>query len=392
MCYGAIMCLAFAVHLPPVYLNTFRNIFGGSGGLTDEQLGRIPGLMLGSLAVGIVICGPLADRWGAKLLVMLGLAFLAAGLGTMGSARNYEMLLAAGCLIGLGAGMLEIVLSPIVCALRPDRRSSAMNWLHSFYCTGAVCMILFSIFALQLKVSWRAVCFIMMACPVAVLAGFVGVKVPPLVHESRQRESVGTLLGRPFFLMALVGILLVGAAEHGMVQWLPTFAENSLHYGKTAGRLALAGFMLAMAAGRVMTGAVGHRIRPIRLMLICCIALAGLLVAACFSPYVSAAMAACVAAGLMVSCLWPTMLGVTADRFPGGGATMFAMLAAAGNVGCSIMPWVIGVVAEQTGKLNVGLAATGLCPIATVLVLMWMSARTSPAGSAEYPEAVVPER
>jgi len=338
MCYGAIMCLAFAVHLPAVYLNTFRNIFGGTDGLTDEQLGRIPGLMLGSLAVGIVICGPLADRWGAKLLAMLGLAFLAVGLGTIGSARNYEMLLAAGCLIGLGTGMLEIVLSPIVCALWPKRRSSAMNWLHSFYCTGAVCMVLFSVFALQLKISWRAVCFIMMACPAAVLAGFVWVKVPPLVHQSSRRESVGTLLRRPFFLMALTGILLVGATEHGMVQWLPTFAEDFLRYGKTSSRLVLAGFMLAMAVGRIATGAIGHRIKPIRLMLICCVALAGLIVAACFSPNVSAATAACVAAGLMVSCLWPTMLGVAADRFPGGGATMFAMLAAAGNAGCSIMP------------------------------------------------------
>jgi len=391
MCYGAIMCLAFTVHLPPVYLNTFKSAFGDVGGLSDEQLGRIPAFMLGSLAVGIIACGPLADRWGAKLLVLLGLACGCAGLGVMGAAGSYEMLLASACLIGLGAGMLEIVLSPIVCALRPDRRASAMNWLHSFYCTGAVCMALFSIFALQLGISWRVVCFAMMAFPAAVIAGFARVKVPPLVHENTRRESVATLLRQPYFLVALTGIFLVGATEHGMVQWLPSFAERSLDFGKTTSRLALAGFMLAMALGRILTGAAGHRIKPIRLMLICCIALAALFLAACFCPYGTVAISACIAAGLMVSCLWPTMLAVTADRFPGGGASMFAALAASGNVGCFIMPWIIGVVAERTGALNIGLATTTLCPAAMIAVLLWLRARKTASTAVEYSAVSVSE-
>ena len=30
--------------------------------------------------------------------------------------------------LGLGAGILDMMLSPIVCALQPDHRTAAMNW------------------------------------------------------------------------------------------------------------------------------------------------------------------------------------------------------------------------------------------------------------------------
>jgi fucose permease len=94
---------------------------------------------------------------------------------------------------------------------------------------------------------------------------------------------------------------------------------------------------------------------------------------ACFVPVVPAALAAAIGVGLAVSCLWPTILSVASHRYPDGGATMFAILAAAGNAGCFVMPWVVGVVAAGTA-LNVGLATAGLCPL-ILLVPLWRMSR-----------------
>jgi len=109
--------------------------------------------------------------------------------------------------------------------------------------------------------------------------------------------------------------------------------------------------------------------------LICCGLSAVLLVVGCFFPVAAVALAACVAVGLTGSCLWPTMLGVTADRFPNGGATMFALLAAAGNAGCFAMPWVIGVTAARTGRLDLGLSSAALCPVLMIGCLLWLKRR-----------------
>ena len=117
--------------------------------MTQEQLGRLGAVAFIGLVVGILITGPLADRFGAKAFALLGNALLAIGLGVTGWSPTYGVLLAATFGLGLGAGILDMVLSPVVAAINPERRAAAMNWLHSFYCVGAVVTVVVGTLALQ---------------------------------------------------------------------------------------------------------------------------------------------------------------------------------------------------------------------------------------------------
>src|SRR5881296_2849111 len=107
----------------------------------------------------------------------------------------------------------------------------------------------------------------------------------------------------------------------GLAQWLPAYAETSLGFSKSTGSVSLLAFSAAMALGRIFAGLIGRRVDPIRLMLGCCWTSVVLFLLACFAPWPTVALAASVAVGLAGSCLWPTTLGVAADRFPRGGAS-----------------------------------------------------------------------
>ena len=72
LCYAAMVCLAIAVNLMPIFLTTLRVDLGGRAGLTGEQLGRISAITFAGLVGGILFTGPLADRWGGKLFSVLG--------------------------------------------------------------------------------------------------------------------------------------------------------------------------------------------------------------------------------------------------------------------------------------------------------------------------------
>jgi fucose permease len=80
-----------------------------------------------------------------------------------------------------------------------------------------------------------------------------------------------------------------------------------------------------------------------------------------FSPLPWLALVACIAAGFTGSCLWPTMLAITADRYPQGGASMFGLLAAFGNAGGIFMPWIVGWVADLR-DLHWGIAVSAIAP------------------------------
>jgi len=377
LCYAAMVSLSIGLNLLPVFLTTLSVTYGGAGGLTQEQLGRLGSIAFVGLVAGIFITGPLADRWGAKPFVQLGNALVGASLIAAALAPTYAWLGVALFFLGLGAGILDMVLSPVVAALNPTRRTVAMNLLHSFYCVGAVITILAGTLTLQAGFGWRTACLVLLPLPLILLFAFSAQNLPALATEG-QRVPVRTLLGRRWFLLALIAIFLGGATELGLAQWLPAYAETALGFPAWIGGSALLLFSVAMAAGRMVIGAAGPRLDPFKLMAWSCGLSVLLFLGGSFLPSPALALSACILAGFTGSCLWPTMLAVTADRFPEGGASMFGLLAAFGNAGGIGMPWIVGWVADRS-DLHWGIAVSALAP-ALMLGVVLALRRPIPAG------------
>ncbi len=377
LCYGAMMSLAIGVNLLPVFLTSLSLTFGGQDGLSQEQLGRLGAISFIGLVLGILIAGPASDRWGAKGFAIGGNGIMVVSLIGMSLAPDYGTLGLAVFWLGFGAGILDMILSPVVAVLNPNRRSAAMNWLHSFYCVGAVVTILASTVALQIGLSWRHACFLLLPLPLLLVTAFALLRFPALVADSETggRTPLRQLLRGRWFWGALAAIFLGGATELGMAQWLPAYAETTLGYPQWVGGMALLLFSVAMAVGRMIVGAIGGRIDPFVIMAWCCGSSAVLFLLGSFLPVSSLALAACIAVGFTGSALWPTLLGVTADRYSSGGGSMFAALAALGNAGGILMPWVVGWIGDLS-SLRWGLAVSAFAPLLMlplVLVLKFRS-------------------
>jgi fucose permease len=367
LCNLSMMAIAIAANLPPVYFTTFSHTFGGEAGLTAEQLGRIGAFVFGGYVIGLLISLPLGDRIGAKPFVLIGNALVAVSLGLMAVAVNYTMLLATVLLLGIGAGVIELITSPIVSILEPTRRTNALNLLHSFYSLGSVLTVLLVSMMIFLGVSWRLVVFGMAALPIIIFFGFIGVVLPPLIHEDH-RTPLRKLIRVPFFLGTLIAITLCGASELGMVQWLPAYAEQGLGFSRWFGGLSLMFFSAGMFVGRWIVGFIGHRFSPFVIEAICCVCAIILILAGAFVPYPTAALAACIGVGLAVSCLWPTMLAIVAGEFPTGGASMFGFLAVCGNTGGLVVSWLIGIVTDYS-SLRVGITFAAISPFLLLVLL-----------------------
>ncbi|MBZ5574696.1 MAG: MFS transporter, partial [Acidobacteriia bacterium] len=240
LCYAAMVCLAIAVNLMPIFLTTLRVDLGGRDGLTGEQLGRISAFTFVGLVGGILLTGPLADRWGGKLFCILGTLLIGVGLALLGNAHGYSMVLVAVLVMGLGAGILDMVLSPIVAALQPLSRATALNWLHSFYGIGTVITVLVGTFAFRLGIGWRTISLIFIVAPLLVVLGFLNVDLPPLISDTEGRRTpMRDLCRNSSFVAVNVAIFLGGALELGLAQWLPAYAEMSLGFSKWTGNISL---------------------------------------------------------------------------------------------------------------------------------------------------------
>lgn len=379
LCYAAMMCLAIGINLLPVFLTSIDASFGGGGELNQEELGRLGASAFAGLVVGILMTGTLADRFGAKPFVLLANVLTVLGLLGMAAAPTFPVLLAMVFVVGLGAGMLDMILSPVVAALNVERRLAAMNWLHSFYPVGAVVTILIGTTALAFGVGWRAVCGLTVVLPLGLVLAFLPMRFPAMAIDTG-RTSVRALCSKSWFLVALAVIFLGGATELGMAQWLPAYAETSLGFSPTVAGVGLLLFSIAMALGRMAVGVLEGRANAYAVLIVGGGLSVVLFLLGAFLDNPVWALAACVAAGFTGSSLWPTMLAVAADRYPGGGAGMFAVLAAFGNAGGILMPWVIGAVGDAH-DLHWGLATSAIAPLLMLPLVRLLFRRARPATS-----------
>ena len=147
-CNLAMMVLAIAINLLPVFLTTIAIDLGKGTPLSAEQLGRIGAVTFTGLVGGILVTGPLADR--SRIFAVGGNVLIAVDLLALRWTTDYSMLLGAAFIGGVGAGILDMVLSPIVSSLtRGQSQTAALNVLHSFYCIGAIMTILAGSLALR---------------------------------------------------------------------------------------------------------------------------------------------------------------------------------------------------------------------------------------------------
>jgi len=344
---------AIVVNLAPVLFIPMRTAWG----LTFEQLGR---LILVNFATQVscdLIAGAAVSRIGARRLLVGGHLAVAIGLGLFAwlpelGGSPYAGLMLGTILFSMGGGVLELLLSPVIHAIPSDRKAADMSLLHSFYAWGQAGVILLTAVAVFVGGA-RPWVWIAPAWALLPLLGawvFGRAPLPPFPDEAR-RHRLRDLLRVPAFLGLVLAMVLAGASEIAMAQWMSAFAERALGLPKLLGDLGgLVLFAVGLGAGRAAFGlARGNRRlgRTLQLGAFLAVLLYGM---AALSPVSGVSLAACALSGAAVSLMWPGVLALASARFPLAGATMFAVLAAAGDMGCATAPWLVGWVADRAGQ------------------------------------------
>ena len=299
------------------------------------------------------------DRFGVRPHIIPALCVFSGGLAFFALAPDlFPSDIFAGLALAIivyagGGRLLELCLSPIVDAIPSDAADSskALSALHSYYAWGQAAVVLLTTALLHFGVSWRAVALCWIAVPAADAVLFARA---PIAERAAAGAAtpVRELLRLKVFIIALAAIMSGGAAESVIAQYASSFLEKGLGFAKITGDiLGLCGFAVFLGAGRLLYGLFGDRINiSSALMAGSALAFAAYIVIV-FSPAGAPSVAAIALCGLFVSLMWPGALAIASKALPMAGASMFALLAAAGSLGCSLGPWIGGIVTDLSMKL-----------------------------------------
>lgn len=287
-------------------------------------------------------------------------------------------LLAAVVIYAIGGGLLEVLVSPVVEACPTDNKEKAMSLLHSFYCWGHVGVVListvfFRVFGIG---NWKVMACIWALVPLCNAFLFARVPIAPLIKEGEQGYTVKELARQKLFWVFLLMMVCAGASEQAVSQWASTFAEKGLGVSKVIGDLTgPMAFAVLMGSSRAFYGKFGEKINLDRFMAgssVLCVA-SYLCISLVPSPVFG--LVGCAVCGLSVGIMWPGTFSRAAASLPRGGTALFALMALAGDLGCSGGPTLVGMVSSSFGdNLKFGILTALVFP-ALLLVGIGMCKR-----------------
>lgn len=323
-------------------------------------------LFVDLLSAGVV------DRVGYKVSVLFAHICSAAGLILLTvlpekTGDPFNGILIAVAVYAVGGGLLEVLISPIIEACPTDNKEKAMSLLHSFYCWGQMAVVLLStaFFAAAGIENWKIMAVIWAVVPVINGLVFITAPIYSLQEEGEEGLSVKELFASNIFWLMILMMTCAGASEQAVSQWASTFAEQGLGVPKMIGDLAgPMAFAFLMGLARLLYGKYGHRIDLRKFMTYSSILCIVSYLCISFMPNPMLSLAGCAVCGFSVGIMWPGTFSIASASIRGGGTAMFALLALAGDLGCSGGPTLAGFVSGSLGgNLKMGILAAVIFPV-----------------------------
>ncbi len=352
--------------------------------LTDEQTGWVGGAWAWGFAGAILFGGPLCDILKMGRIMLLAFTAHAAGIILTIVAPNFALLFAATLIVGIGNGLVEAAINPLVATIYPREKVAKLNFLHAWFPGGIVIggLIGFGISQSGMAgvnlgslalVPWQVKMATILVPVLLYGILFVGRKLP-----ETERVATGVSTGdmwkeaiRPSFLLLVLCMMMTASTELGPNTWISDVMKRTIpgDFAATGGILILVWINLVMCIGRFFAGPLAHKISPIGIVLCSsAVAIVGLLLTSLATSMPTAFGAAFIFA-LGVCFFWPTMLGITSERFPKGGALLLGIMGAMGNVGVALATPGMGRIIDMTGEPALALRYTAALPV--VLVVMF---------------------
>lgn len=352
-CYTNNISMSVVGNLSPLLFLTFREQYG----LSYSQLGFLVLInFVTQLSVDLVFSF-FSHRFNITKVVRITPIITLAGLLIYSiptlflPGAAYAFILLGTIIFSSAAGLSEVLTSPVVAAIPSENPDREMSQLHSIYAWGVVGVVIISTVFLSVfgNERWQYLALLWTIIPLTGAIMFAHATLPPLATPERASRAAGIFTDKRM-LLCILSIFLGGAVECTMSQWSSGYIESALGLPKVYGDIfGVAMFGLAMGAGRMAYAKFGKRIYPILSGSFACSVVC--YVVASVSGNALVGLIACGLTGLSTAMLWPGSLIMMEDIVPSVGVACYAIMAAGGDLGASLGPQLVGVIADAAAGI-----------------------------------------
>ena len=308
------------------------------------DLGVLVIVMTALYVAGGIVFSRLSHRVRVATVIRASCVLSVASTAGWLAAPTWLALLAAVALFGLARGVVDSAVNAASAG-----RIRELGWLHAGWAVGGTLGPLL-VAATVDGSQWRGAVAVITALSAVVTVGALVVSEPTAANDGPDARPQSAAAAPLLVTVTVAGVFAAyTAAETGPVAWGYVYLVEHRHLHTTAAAVGIAGLWLALVAGRVALGAVGHRVEEKTLLARCCALLVAALVALWLAP-TAIALVALPLIGLASAPVFPLLI----NRMPAlvgaaGTARAVGVAVAAGAVGGPVAVLVEGRVADAFG-------------------------------------------
>jgi fucose permease len=247
---------------------------------------------------------------------------------------------------GIGWGLVETVVNPLIASLYPDNKTGRLNAVHAWWPGGLVIGGLLGVGMSHLGLGWQMKLGIVFLPAVALIALCAGMKFPPTERAAAgvTTKEMFRELANPLFIVLFASMFLTAASELAPGQWVDLALSRTVHMPGILLLVYVSGLMFLM---RNFATPLVHRFSAIGVLWLSCLGAAlGLYALSVANSPVTALLAATLW-GTGVCYMWPTMLATASERFPRGGALLMGLMGTAGTLSIQFVLPIMGSIFDH---------------------------------------------
>ena len=321
--------------------------------LDMEEIGLLGATLSMGIGAGVLLAGPLVDRFPRRPMLVISLALTAAALLTVDSSMSLVRAISHVTVAGIGAGFYETLLNVVTIEKYREHATRAITWIHTAATLGAVTappLLGWAASQAGFEFGFHAAGFAILG--LVVWSFFVPLEtqasaVPEPIDTARLNIRHPKLLALCVIAFAYIG------AEASITLFSVPYATDALALGPERGVNAISAFWMGILVGRL--GLLARRKAPGASWLVGSGIGGGLLLATCVAlelPLIEICIGFC---GLLVAGVFPIMVTLAGEFFPHARGTAIGISVGAGSIGGFVIPWLVGWIGLTFGvQLAIG--------------------------------------
>lgn len=343
--------------------------------LNFESRGLNEGLLASILPVGILagslVFGPIVDRYGYKLVLILSVVISAIALEALAFTNSVRVLYAGIFFSGFGGGIINGSSSALVSDISSENKAANLSLLGVFFGIGAFGLP-FVLGVLSRHYQYGTILAAAGVFMILPLIYFLITRFPlPKQSQGLPIKQGIRLLKQPALLLTGFFLFFQSAVESLVNIWTTSFLQHSLSISNEAALYALSFSIVGLTVARIVLGGLLKKVSSITVMFFSLLMVATSCAVLLNAESYMVSFAALVLTGAGLAAGFPVMLGYIGQLYASISGTAFSIAFVIALAGNTILNYLFGIIARAYSISYLPLMVLG-CIICMMVLLLFI--------------------